>query len=83
MASITIRTVDAILPCLDPYAERIDAYGAEKTVFAASSEQASELYAMLYRNEQGQACALFVELNEKALKIMRYYNASAVSARKV
>ena len=81
LAEITIRSASAILPCEDEYAAQIEAYG-RKTVFAASSENAADLYAVLYQNEQGERCVLFMELIEKAQKIVRYYNASAVAARK-
>ncbi len=81
LAEITIRDVSAVYPCEEEYNARIEAFGG-KTVFAASSENAAELYAVLYQNGRGEKCVLFIELIDKAMKIVRYYNASAVAVRK-
>ena len=80
IAELTIRNASAVLPCETEYAARIEAFGG-KTIFAASSENAPELYAVLYQNGQGEKCVLFIELIDKAVKIMRYYNPSAVTVR--
>jgi len=78
LAEITIRDLSALYPCDEEYAAKINAYGEEKTVFAASSTQAPNLFAALWCDEDGAKCILYFELNEKALKILKFYNSSAV-----
>ena len=80
LAKVTIREISAIYPCNETYAARIDAFGEEKTVFAASSEQSPDLYAALWTDENGVKHALYFEPNEKALRILKYYNVTALSA---
>ena len=80
LAKVTIREISAIYPCNEIYAARIDAFGEEKTVFAASSEQSPDLYAALWTDESGVKHALYFEPNEKALRILKYYNVTALSA---
>ena len=58
---------------------RIDAFSPEKVVFAASDENAPDLCAALWTDEDGVRRALFFEPNEKAIKILKYYNMSAVN----
>jgi len=79
LASVTIRELSAIYPCDDGHTAQIEAFGEQKTVFAASSTQAPDLYAALWTTEEGVKQALYFEPNEKALKILKYYNASALS----
>ena len=82
LAEIPLRGLDAVYPCTDEHAARIDAFGAEHTLFAASDPEAVGLYALLWRDEENVKHALYFEPSEKALKIIRYYNASAVSIAK-
>ena len=79
LAEITIRDITAICPCDEEHAAGIDAFGENKTLFAASSTQAPTLYAALWTTEDGVKQALYFEPDEKALKIMKYYNSSAFS----
>lgn len=79
LAEITLKGVTAVYRCDEEGAERIEAFGEEKTVFAASSAEAEGLYAALWCDEDGKKHALYFEPTEKALKIIRYYNASAVA----
>ncbi|MBE6601869.1 MAG: hypothetical protein E7637_05120 [Ruminococcaceae bacterium] len=82
LAKITIRDLTAVYPCDEEYAARIEAFGENKTVFAASSENAPNLYAALWTDESGVKHALYFEPNEKAIKILKYYNITAVTMRK-
>lgn len=79
LAEITIRNISVICPCDEEHATRVDSFREDKTVFAASSTQSPDLYAALWTTEEGVKQALFFEPNEKALKILKYYNASAFS----
>ena len=81
LAKVTIREIGEIFPCDGEHSAQIDRFGAQKTLLAASSSDAPDLYALLWRAEDGTACALFLEANEKARRILRYYNPSAFAAR--
>ncbi len=79
LCEITIRNLSGVYACDDGGQPRIDAFQPEKVVFAASSENAPALCAALWTDEDGTRCALFFEPNEKAVKILKYYNMSAVN----
>ncbi len=76
LAEITIRNISEFYPCTDEFAARIDAFHEEKTIYAASSLSAPNLCVMLWNDEENGRTALYFEPNEKALKILKYYNPS-------
>ena len=82
LTEIPLRALSSVYPCTEEYAERIDAFRADRTVLAASSSESDGLYAALWSDEETGRQILYFEPNEKALKILRYYNASALSAAK-
>lgn len=82
LVTLTIRELSAILPCEEPYLDRINAFGAQKEIFAASHNDSPELYAAMWEEEDGTRRLLWFEPNERAIKILRYYNMSAVTVRK-
>lgn len=82
LCKVPLRQLSDVLPYENDYIQKIKNFSAERTVFAASDESAPDLYALLWKDEKGTRTALFLELNEKAIKIMRYYNMSAVTLRK-
>lgn len=84
LAEITIREASAILPVTDANAERIDqneervnAYSPEKTVVSVSHTDVPGIYALLWEVD-GIRRVLWFEPNERALKILKYYNNSAI-----
>lgn len=83
LAKITLRDLTAVYPCDEPYLPHIEAFGAQKEIFAASGEGAEDLFAALWTDEQDVKHVLYFEPTEKALKILKYYNRSAVVARTV
>ena len=76
LAEVTIRELSALYPCDDAHSAQIDAFHEDRTVFAASSTQAPDLYVAFWSDEEHGKTALYFEPNEKALKILRYYNFS-------
>ncbi len=82
LVRVTIREMGAILPAEDPYTERINAYAAEKEIWAASHADAEGLYAAMWKTENGVKHILWFEPNERAVKILQYYNRSAVTVKK-
>lgn len=80
LLKIAIRELSAVFPYIDANVDRANAYDAERTVFAASSMEAENLYIALWQDEDtGKRSMLCFEANEKALKILRYYNTSAMA----
>ncbi|MBQ9805627.1 MAG: hypothetical protein IJW49_03870 [Clostridia bacterium] len=76
LAEITIREIAEFYPCTEEFASKIDAFREEKTIFAASSVSATGLCVALWNDEENGKTALYFEPNEKALKILKYYNPS-------
>ena len=76
LAEITIRDIDELYPCTDDFAAKIDAFHENKTIFAASGLSSPSMYAALWNDEENGKTALYFEPNDKALKILRYYNFS-------
>ncbi|MBQ8441016.1 MAG: hypothetical protein IJX19_10165 [Clostridia bacterium] len=83
LAEITIRDMVGIYPCDEEYAQKIDSFGHEKEIMAAGSLDSPDLYAALWRDEDGKKYLLWFEATEKALKVFRFYNSSAVVVKKV
>ncbi len=81
LCSVAIRSFDYILPYEGKYVSRIESFSANKTIFAASRESSPAVYVALWCDEDGRRYALFFEPNEKALRILRYYNMSALTLR--
>lgn len=78
LIGVQIRNIAAIFPYEDANLQRAENYAAETVVFAASSTDAPELYIALWQDkETGKRTMLCFEANEKAIKIMKYYNMSA------
>ncbi|MBR7151158.1 MAG: hypothetical protein IKD02_02295 [Clostridia bacterium] len=83
LTKVRIAQLSAVLPYEDAYAEQIERFGAENTVFAASSASAPALYVALWEDpDSKKRCALTFEPDEHAIKILRYYNAAALTLRK-
>lgn len=82
LCKVPIRALCDVIPYENEYVQKIENFSAERTVFAASDENAPDLFAALWSDESNTRHALFFEPNEKAIKILRYYNMSAVTMRK-
>ena len=80
ITELLLKDLTAVLPCNEESTARIDAFGATECFFAASSPEATGLYAALWVNpDTKKRCVLYFEPNEKALKIIKYYNISALA----
>lgn len=82
LCAINIKSASDILPYDDAYMQKIENFSADRTFLAASSNDALNLYCILWTDEENRRNALFFEPTEKALKILRYYNMSAVTLKK-
>ena len=81
LTTVSLRSLSAVYPCDEQNVARIEAFGAQRSIFAASSEDSDTLYALLWNDEKNGKTVLYFDANEKALKIIRYYNASAMCGR--
>ena len=80
ITEVTLRDLSAVLPYTDENADRANLYGARNAYFAASSVEAPDLYIALWEDaETKKKNLLCLELNEKAIKIIKYYNMSAIA----
>lgn len=78
LTSVSLRELAAVFPCAETNLSRVESFGAETTIFAASSSEAPNLYVALWQDkESGKRTVLYFEANEKAIKIMKYYNMAA------
>lgn len=82
LAEITIRNLEGVYPCEEPYTEKINSFEHDKEIFAASSADAPELWAAFWKDEDGTRYVLWFEATEKAVKVFRFYNSSAVAPKK-
>lgn len=76
LAELKIRDIEKIYSKINDNHGKLDTFGCDNTIFAASSEDAERLIAILWTNENKKT-VLYMEADEKALKILRYYNSSA------
>ena len=81
LCSVEIRHLSAVYPCEGEYVARIESWGARRALFAASSVDAEGLYAALWIDEKECRRVLFFEPDDRALRIMRSRNITAVTLR--
>lgn len=77
---ISLKRVELLIPCaIDEANTRIDRFSPQKVLFAASSEDSPYLFAALFIDEDNTPSVLYFEPDAKARRIVRYYNATAIS----
>ena len=77
---VRIQNFSAVFAATELNQSKIEAFAPEKTIFAASAATAENLWVALWEDaESGKHMALYFEPNEKAIKILKYYNASAMA----
>lgn len=80
IVEVQIKDLSQVLPHTNRNREQAEAYGAENVYFAASAPDAGDLYYALWEDkETKKRCVLSLELNEKAIRIIKYYNMSAMA----
>ena len=78
IAEIKIRDLDSVSCCRS---EDINTFEADRKIFVASAPDAERLTALVWTDENNQKNVLFFEADEKAMRILRYYNSTAVSIK--
>ena len=80
LLEIRIQSFSSVFAANEANQSKIEAFAAENTIFAASEATAENLWVALWTDaESGKRMALYFEPNEKAIKILKYYNAAAMA----
>ena len=80
MTEVRIQQFSAVFPATELNQSKVEAFGAQNTIFAVSEATAEGIWIALWEDaESGKRCALYFEPNEKAVKILKYYNAAAMA----
>lgn len=72
IAEFKVTTAEAILPYSDAKLDGV------KTIFAASHPSDEDVYCAIYKNDNGDREALVFNADERALKMLHYYNKGTV-----
>ena len=76
LVTVKIRDLKAVYPCKDFDRTEIKAFVPDRAIFAASSDDAERLVAALWKDENNKKIVLYFEADEKAMRILHYYNSS-------
>ena len=76
---ITIKSISLIAPYVADSKKRIDRYSPEVIYDARSSQKAERQYFALFENANGKKSLLLFEPDDKTLKILKFYNSSALT----
>lgn len=72
-----VSTAEKILP-VATYGEEIAAFAPKKVYSALPSQNATDAYAALYTDQNGDRCVFYFVATEQALKLLRFYNSRTV-----
>lgn len=81
LCRVSIRGLSRVLPYDGEYEGQITSFGADRVISVLSRESAPTAYVALWVDSEKTRYALLFEPNEKALRILRYYNMTAVTLR--
>ncbi len=76
LCEVQIRDIDLIAPAETPQACACE---NSVTIFAASGKESPSLYYAAWKDPDGEKVVLAFDCNEKAQKILRYYNMAAMA----
>ncbi|MBE6701121.1 MAG: hypothetical protein E7582_04445 [Ruminococcaceae bacterium] len=74
---IKVSSAESILPLCDAKLE------GKKIIFAASSVDDEDAYALIFKDEDKQDCALIFNATKKAVDMLKFYNKATVVSDKV
>lgn len=82
MFTLKVKDAERIAPYSDRIERsRIDAYGAEKELWAASSKESPDLYFALFIDTDGKRTVLYFEATKRALQLLNFYNKNTVLSK--
>ena len=80
LTKVRINNFSEVFKANEANQSKIEAFAAENVIFAASEKGAENLWVALWDDtESGKRTALYFEPDEKAIKILKYYNAAAMA----
>ena len=80
LTEVRISNLATVCKADEANLSKIEAFEAENTIMAVSEAGAEGIWVALWTDdESGKRMALYFEPNEKAIKILKYYNASAMA----
>lgn len=80
LVEVRIQSLSAAFPFEEANMSKLEAWNAEQTILAASETGAEGVWIALWTDsESGKRCALYFEPDAKAVKILKYYNSSALA----
>lgn len=82
VCTLNVKTIDSAFPQDEAHRERVTRFSPEKTFFAASSQSSPLLYAVLYHNESDEKRMLLIDLDDRALRLLKSLNLPAVELRR-
>ncbi len=78
LCKVRVSAMTIIAPYSGEHKTAADAIPTEKRIMSISSPSASDIYYAVYKNSEGDDCAVFFEATEKTLKVLRYYNSDTI-----
>ena len=79
MFTLKVKDAERIAPYADRLEQsRIEAFEAEKTLWAASTMESPDLYYALFTDVDGERTVLYFEATAKALRLLHFYNKNTV-----
>lgn len=80
LIEVRIQKFSAVFQANELNQSKIEAFAPENTIYAVSEATAENIWVALWEDaDNGKHQALYFEPNEKAIKILKYYNASAMA----
>lgn len=79
LATVRISTLGSVAFC----GENGERPSADRVIFAASSKSAPRLAVAAWKNDRDERVAMYLELDDKALRILRCYNAAVAPVKSV
>lgn len=78
LAEIDLKKISAVFPFEESNRKKAEAFGAQKSIYAISDLAGENLYLILF-GEGKERVLLCMELDERSLSIIRFYNRAALS----
>ena len=80
LTKVRIQKFSSVFEATELNQSKIEAFAAENTIMAVSEAKAEGIWVALWEDaDSGKRMALYFEPNEKAIRILKYYNASAMA----
>ncbi len=79
LLELPIKSLVAVFPYREEAYARADAFAPQRLIMAASSMDAEHLYALLAEDEDGKKLLAWVELDDRAVKLIKYHNIACMS----